>query len=85
MLHFDVETIRAQIRTMDFVRGTPGEVEQWQLDEAESRANLAIDAMPLAANELALFDMMLDAAVPPSLASQLVAALLAQGASGPTA
>lgn len=85
MLHFDVETIRAQIRMMDFVRGTPGEVEQWQLDDVESRANLAIEAMPLAGNEAALFDMMLDEAVPPSLASQLVVAMLAQGASGPTA
>jgi len=80
MLHFDIEAIRAQIRAMDFVRGTPQEVEQWRLDDADSRANLAIEDMALAAGEAELFDMMLEEAVPPALASQIVAALLARGA-----
>ena len=85
MLHFDIEAIRAQIRAMDFVRGTPQEVEQWRLDDADSRANLAIEDMALTATEAALFDMMLDEAVPPALASQIVASLLARGAGEPAA
>lgn len=85
MLHFDIEAIRAQIRAMDFVRGTPQQVEQWRLDDADSRANLAIEDMALASNEAGLFDMMLEEAVPPALASQIVAALFARGAGELTA
>lgn len=85
MLHFDIEAIRAQIRAMDFVRGTPQQVEQWRLDDADSRANLAIEDMALASNEAGLFDMMLEEAVPPALASQIVAALFARSAGELTA
>lgn len=80
MLHFDSEAIRAQVRAMDFVRGAPQEVHQWRTDDAESRANLAIEDMALASNEAELFDMLLDEAVPPALASKIVAALIERGA-----
>ncbi|WP_340267905.1 hypothetical protein [Sphingobium mellinum] len=48
MLHSDIEAIWAQVRAMDFVHGTPQEVHQWRTDDAESRANLAIEDMALA-------------------------------------
>ena len=44
MSDFDIETIRRQVRAMDFVRGTPAEVAMWQEDMADSRANLMLEA-----------------------------------------
>ena len=79
--HFEIEAIRAQVRAMDFVRGTADEIAQWRLDEQESRANLAVAGMNLAANEAALFDMLMEEAVPPSLASRIVAGLVRSGLS----
>lgn len=40
MITFDIEAIRAEVRAMDFTRGTPAEVAMWREDMAESRANL---------------------------------------------
>lgn len=80
MLHFDIEAIQAQVRAMDFARGTPQKVHNWRTDDAESRANLAIEDMALASNEAELFDMLLDEAVPPALASKVVAGLIERGA-----
>ncbi len=40
MADFDIEAIRAEVRAMDFTRGTPAEVAMWREDMAESRANL---------------------------------------------
>ena len=77
--HFDIEAIRAQVRAVEFVRGSADEVAQWRLDEQESRANLAVDGIILGANEAALFDMLIEEAVPPSLVSQIVAGLVRSG------
>ncbi len=38
MSDFDIETIRRQVRAMNFVRGTPVEVAMWHEDMADSRA-----------------------------------------------
>ncbi|MFS0738963.1 hypothetical protein ABC347_18100 [Sphingomonas sp. 1P06PA] len=76
MADFDVEAIRAQIRQMDYVRGTPAEAEMWREDDADSRANLAIEGMALETDEHALFDMLRDEAVPPPLATQILLRLL---------
>lgn len=76
MMQFDIEAIRAQIRAMNFVRGTPAEVAQWREDDEDSRANLAIEGMALDANEAAMFDMFLDEAVPPELCTRIVGKLL---------
>lgn len=76
MADFDVEAIRAQIRQMDFVRGTPAEADMWREDDADSRANLAIEGMALETDEHALFDMLRDEAVPPPLATQILLRLL---------
>ncbi|NJR80835.1 hypothetical protein HBH26_19900, partial [Sphingomonas sp. 36D10-4-7] len=38
MSDFDIEAIRAEVRAMDFTRGTPAEVAMWREDMAESGA-----------------------------------------------
>ena len=76
MSDFDIEAIRAQIRAMDFVRGSPAEVAMWHEDRAESRANLVIEDMIPTPNDDAFFEMMLVEAVPPPLATQILLRLL---------
>ena len=76
MSGFDIETIRAQVRAMDFVRGTPAEVAMWHEDMADSRANLLIENMIPTPNDDAFFEMMLDEGVPPPLVSQVLLRLL---------
>lgn len=80
MPHFDIEALRAQIRGMEFERGTPEQIAQWREDDEDSRADLAIEDMPLEPNEAALFDMMLEEGVPPELTTRIVADLLRPGA-----
>ena len=62
MADFDIEAVRAEVRAMDFVRGTPVEVAMWREDMAESRANLVIEDMIPTPNDDAFFDMLLMAA-----------------------
>jgi hypothetical protein len=69
---FDIEAVRAEVRAMDFVRGTPAEVVMWREDFSESRANLVIEDMIPTPNEDAFFDMMLDEGVSPTLVSQIL-------------
>lgn len=72
MSDFDIETIRAQVRAMDFVRGTPAEVAMWHEDVADSRANLVIEDMIPTPNDDAFFDMLLNEGVSPPLVSQIL-------------
>lgn len=76
MSDFDIETIRRQVRAMDFVRGTPAEVAMWHEDMADSRANLVIENMIPTPNDDAFFKMMLDEGVPPPLVSHILLRLL---------
>ena len=76
MADFDIEAIRAQVRAMDFVRGTPAEVAMWHQDMADSRANLVIENMIPTPNDDAFFEMMADEGVPPPLVSQILLRLL---------
>ena len=76
MSDFDIETIRAQVRAMNFVRGTPAEIAMWHEDMADSRANLVIEDMIPTPNDDAFFAMMLDEGVPPPLVSQILLRLL---------
>jgi len=80
MAEFDIEALRAQIRAMDFVRGTPEEVAQWREDDRDSRANLAIEGMTPEPQEDELFAMMMDEGVPPPLATKIIVDLLQAGA-----
>src|SRR3546814_9252432 len=54
----DVDAIRAQVRALDFTRGTPADAAMRRADDADARANLAIEGMALDAGEHALFDML---------------------------
>ena len=76
MSDFDIEANRAQVRAMDFVRGTSAEVAMWHQDMADARANLVIENMIPTSNEDAFFAMMLDEGVPPPLVSQILLRLL---------
>jgi hypothetical protein len=58
MNRLDVEAIRAQVRALDYVRGTPAEIAMWREGDAEACANLTIEGMDLTADEHALFDML---------------------------
>ena len=66
MSDFDIETIRRQVRAMDFVRGTPAEVAMWREDMDESCTNLAIEDMNLSDEDHALFAMMLEEGLSPT-------------------
>lgn len=76
MADFDIETIRAQVRAMDFTRGSPADVALWREDMADSRANLVIEGMVPTPDEDALFDMLLDEGASPPLVSQILLRLL---------
>lgn len=76
MSDFDIEAVRAQVRAMDFVHGSPAEIAMWREDMAESRANLVIEDMIPTPNDDAFFGMMLDEGVPPPLVSQILLRLL---------
>ena len=76
MTTLDVESIRRQVRALKFRRGSLVEVALWREDDADARANLAIEGMALTPDEEALFDMLRDEAVPPPLATQIILKLL---------
>ena len=76
MALLDIEAIRREVRALDFKRGTPAEAALWRDDDADSRANLAIEGMALETDEHLLFDMLRDEAVPPALATQIILKLL---------
>lgn len=76
MTTLDVDAIRAQVRALDYVRGTPDEIALWREGDAEARANLAIEGMDLTADEHVLFDMLREEAVPPPLATAIILKLL---------
>src|SRR3546814_8571409 len=50
----DVDAIRAQVRALDFTRGTPADAAMRSEDDADARANLAIEGMALDAGAHAL-------------------------------
>src|SRR3546814_15266448 len=54
----DVDAIRAQVRALDFTRGTPADAAMRREDDADARANLAIEGLALDAGAHALFDML---------------------------
>lgn len=75
MVLIDVEALRVQVRAMDYVRGTPEEVAQWREDNEDSRANLVIENMIPTADEDAMFAMLLNEGVPPSLVPSIILTL----------
>ena len=76
MTGLNIEAIRAEVRALDYVRGSPADAAMWREDDEDSRANLAIEGMALSAEDDALFDMLRDECVPPPLATQILLKLL---------
>jgi len=75
MAVIDVEALRAQVRAMNYARGTPAQIAQWREDDEDSRANLVIEGMTPTADEDAMFAMLRNEGVPPSLASSIILGL----------
>ncbi|MDF8335703.1 hypothetical protein [Novosphingobium cyanobacteriorum] len=71
-MQIDLDTLRREVRALDYVRGTSAEAAMWREDDADSRANLAIEGMAMEPDDDALFDMLRDEAVPPPLATQII-------------
>lgn len=76
MTTIDLDTLRSEIRALDYVPGTDAEDAMWREDDEDARANLAIENMALSAEDDALFDMLRDERVPPPLATQILLRLL---------
>ena len=76
MSDFDIEAIRAEVRAMDFMRGTHADIAEWRMAHEDSRHNLVIEDMMPTPNDDAFFAMMLDEGVPPPLVSQILLRLL---------
>ena len=72
MAVINVEALRAQVRAMNYARGTPAQIAQWREDDEDSRANLVIEGMTPTADEDAMFAMLRNEGVPPSLASSII-------------
>lgn len=83
MKGMNISALRAKVRAIDYVRGTPDEVALWREDMAESRANLAIENMLLSPDEEAMFAMMLDEGLPPSLMPSVILTLYGKDATAP--
>lgn len=81
MAQIDLDTLRERIRSMDFQRGTPDQIALWREDVAEARANLVIEDMTPTGDEDAMFAMMLDEGVPPSLMPSIILGLYKPGTS----
>src|SRR3546814_9700548 len=64
IIPIDLPALRAQVRAMDYVRGTAAEMEQWREDNAEACANLAIKCMDLAIEDNAMLTMFMKEGVP---------------------
>jgi len=79
MTQIDLDTLRDRIRSMDFERGTPEQIALWREDVSEARANLVIEDMTLTGDEDAMFAIMLDEGVPPSLMPSIILGLYKPG------
>lgn len=72
MGRLNVEAIRREVRALDYVRGSSAEAAMWRDDDADWRANLAIEGLALTPEDAALFDMLRDERVPPPLATAII-------------
>lgn len=81
MAQIDIDALRTRIRAMDFERGTPEQVDQWREDFEDQRVSLAIEDMPLDAEDDTLFTMMLDEGVPPAMMVAVIDGIYRPGTS----
>lgn len=79
MAQIDLDTLRERIRSIHFQRGTPEQIALWREDVADARANLVMEDMTPTGDEDAMFAMMLDEGVPPSLMPFIILGLYKPG------
>lgn len=72
MSQIDPDELRARVRSMKFERGTADQIALWREDVAEARANLVLEDMTPAADDDAMFAVMLNEGVPPSLMPAII-------------
>ncbi|CAH0357138.1 hypothetical protein [Sphingobium sp. CECT 9361] len=84
MADFDIEAIRAEVRAMDYVRGTPAKVAEWRIAYEDSRHNHVIENMIPTPNDDAFWEMMLEEAVSPPLVSKILLKLTGHPNADPT-
>jgi hypothetical protein len=75
----DLEALRARIREMEFQRGTADQFALWREDISDARANLVIEDMAPTHDEDAMFTMMLEEGVSPTLMSSIILELYRPG------
>lgn len=83
MVQIDLEAFRERVRAMAFDRGTPEQIALWREDVADARANLVIEDMTPTDDDDAMFAVMLDEGVPPSLMAPIILGLYEPGISPP--
>lgn len=76
MVDFDIEAIRAEVRAIDYVHGSPADIAGWRMAHEDSRHNHVIEDIIPTPNEDAFFALMLEEAVPPELTTQILLRLL---------
>ena len=76
MSGLNIEAIRREVRALPFTRGSSAEAAMWREDDEDSRANLAIEGMALSDDDAALFDMLREEVVPPTLATAILLRLM---------
>ncbi|MHB9342228.1 hypothetical protein ACW0TR_02835, partial [Fusobacterium polymorphum] len=69
MSDFDIEAIQAEVRAMDFVRGTPADIAEWRVAHEKPTSQPLVEDMTPTPNKDSFFDLMLEEALPPSLIS----------------
>ena len=79
MAQINLEVFRERVRGMDFERGPPEQVALWREDVADARANLVIEDMTPTDGDDAMFAVMLDEGVPPSLMASIILGLYKPG------
>jgi hypothetical protein len=85
MAQIDLEAFRERVRAMVFDRGTPEQIALWREDVADARANLVIEEITPTDDDDAMFSVMLDEGVPPSLMASIILGLYEPGSSPPAA
>jgi hypothetical protein len=80
MNSLDIEAVRQRIRVSKLPRGTLEQVRLWREDLQEARANLAIDDAGLTPEDDALFAMMLEERISPTVMVEIIKELY--GSSG---
>ena len=68
----DVEALRAEVRALDYVRGSAVDELAWREADEDSRHNHRIEGIEFSPTEEALFAMLLEERVPPDLTVRIV-------------